>query len=54
MKKRPNRAGSGVFCTGAEAPHAFPFGEGGFFIAPRTMKKTEEVLPQYGFAAMYQ
>ena len=29
---------------------AFPFGEGGFFIAPRAMKNTEEVLPQYGFA----
>ena len=29
---------------------AFPFGEGGFFNDRREMKKTEEVLPQYGFA----
>ena len=29
---------------------AFPFGEGGFFIALWAMKKTEEVLPQDGFA----
>ena len=29
---------------------AFPFGEGGFFIAPQAMKKTEEVMTQYEFA----
>ena len=33
-------------------PKAFPFGEGGFFNAQiGALKKTEEVLPQYEFAA---
>ena len=37
--------------AGSEQKKAFPFGEGGFFSDRREMKKTEEVLPQYGFAA---
>ena len=33
---------------------AFPFGEGGFFnVHIWTLKKTEEVLPQYEFAESY-
>ena len=33
-------------------PKAFPFGEGGFFNAQiGAFKKTEEVMPQYEFAA---
>ena len=43
-----------VMVFNIEYPKAFPFGEGGFFIAPRAMKKTEEVMTQYGFAAGYR
>ena len=42
-----------VFCGVDDyRPKAFPKGEGGFFnVQIWTLKKTEEVLTQYGFAA---
>ena len=43
-----------VFIRWCGSTPAFPFGEGGFFIASGAMKKTEEVLPQYVCADRYQ
>ena len=40
-----------VLRTGAEAPQPSPLEKVDFSSPPRAMKKTEEVLPQYEFAA---